>query len=64
MKMNQALIFHNDKDLEKNQNASTNNLSYVYCWFSLKGNNLAEPLKGAHGTPRLNAVYFENILSD
>jgi len=30
MKMNRALIVHNDKDLEKSQKASTKNLSYIY----------------------------------
>jgi hypothetical protein len=63
MKVNGALIFHKDKDLEKNQNASTKKLSYIYS-FNLRGNNFAEPLKVTHGTPGLSAVYFDTTLSD
>jgi len=63
MKINRGLIVHKDKDLEKNQNASTKNLSYIY-WFSLKGNSLTESLKVAHGTPGLSAVYVDTTLSD
>ena len=63
MKISRALIIHRDKDLEKTQNASTKNLSYIY-WFSLKINNLTESLKVANGTPGLNAVYFDTTISD
>jgi hypothetical protein len=56
-------LLKKDEDLEKSQNASTKKLNYIHL-FSLKGNNIAERLKVAHGTPGLSAVYFDTTLSD